>query len=64
MAISETQLIEGIKKEINDPLAVLVTKLKNRAAVQDISCARENFEYAIAESVVAAIKDAINEGIE
>ena len=64
MAISETQLIEGIKKEINDPLAVLVTKLRNRAAGQDISWARENFEYAIAESVVAAIKDAINEGIE
>ena len=68
MPISESQLMEGIRNEIEYPLAALVSRLR-RCATQKITAdymdsARENFQNALASAVVSAIRDAVAKGIE
>ena len=68
MPISETQLMEGIKNEIEYPLAALVSRLRGRATqsitTDYIDDARVNFQNALASAIVSAIKDAVAKGIE
>lgn len=68
MPISETQLIEGIKNEIEYSLAALVSRLRRRATenipIDYIDDARVDFQNVLASAIVSAIRDAIAKGIE
>lgn len=64
---TEKELTEGIKREINYPLASLVSRLRRcsteRVTTAYIDEARMDFENALASSIAKAIKEAINRGI-
>ena len=65
---SERELAEGIAKEIEYPLAALVSRLRRRAT-QNISTeyideARQKFQDALAHGIAAAIIKASTKGIQ
>ena len=68
MSISETQLMEKIRNEIEYPLAALVSRLR-RGATENVTTeyidnARENFQNALVSAIVSAIREAVVQGIE